>query len=342
MIMGFRFLAIALPALILACARGEDAAGFHIVENAGAIEVRGEALDFTVRKKGYVTGIAEGSFLDKKSGFHDPGFGLDIVDFLLEPGSDEAYRAQLPAELRYDFGDAFHGQRPKRIIEGPQICTQAKELAPRVITGPDFIAITQGWTFTKAAPGKRAGSTWEQTLIFPRGRRYVIAADKMTVLNDSPALAFRLDLPGHIRHRGGDTFSEIYLSYFGKIPASEFSADFAPDAKFNYRRDTGAVPGRMIRAYHLRDAKTGADGPWLAGMTLDPAAVSEAWCHERGYVCFIEEIGGHAVKAGDSFGAAYIIGYFDSPDEMNAIYDQFKGHRGLSVSAEKWEFADPR
>ena len=33
-------------------------------------------------------------------------------------------------------------------------------------------------------------------------------------------------------------------------------------------------------------------------MTLNPADVMEAWCHERGYVCLIEEIGGRPIKAG--------------------------------------------
>ena len=68
----------------------------------------------------------------------------------------------------------------------------------------------------------------------------------------------------------------------------------------------------MIRAYHTRDPKTGADGPWLAGMTLNPADTSEAWCHQRtGDVCFIHEVGERPVKAGESFGAAYIVGWFD-------------------------------
>jgi hypothetical protein len=40
--------------------------------------------------------------------------------------------------------------------------------------------------------------------------------------------------------------------------------------------------------------------------------VYEAWCHQRGYVSFIEEIGGKPIKAGESFGAAFIVGYFDS------------------------------
>jgi hypothetical protein len=72
------------------------------------------------------------------------------------------------------------------------------------------------------------------------------------------------------------------------------------------------VPKRVIRGYHLRDPKTGKEGPWLFGMTLDPAAVYEAWCHQRGYVCMIEEIGGRPVKPGEVFGAAFVVGYFDS------------------------------
>ena len=41
-----------------------------------------------------------------------------------------------------------------------------------------------------------------------------------------------------------------------------FKRDFAPDARFNYRRDRvklrrTALPKRFIRAYRLRDPKTG-------------------------------------------------------------------------------------
>ncbi len=332
LVLGFALCAVSLRA-------ADSVPGFRVENGEEMIRVTGDALDFSIQKKGYVSGVAAGSLIDKKTGFHDPGFGLDIVDWLIEPGSDADYREQLPLEMRYDVGNLFHGQRAKRIVEGPQICTQAKELSPTVIEGPDFVAVKQSWTYTIAAPGKQAGSVWEQTLIFPRGRRYFIAADKMTVANDSESLAFRLDLPGHIRHHDGDTFSEIYLSYAGRIPASEFRKDFAPDEKFNYRRDAGRVPARMIRAYHLRDPKTGADGPWLAGMTLNSGDVSEAWCHQRGYVCFIEEIGERPIKAGQSFGAAYVIGYFDSIEEMMAVYDQYKGHSGLEVNEHGWSFS---
>jgi hypothetical protein len=72
-------------------------------------------------------------------------------------------------------------------------------------------------------------------------------------------------------------------------------------------------------------------------MTLDPAIVSEAWCHQRGYVCMIEEFGGRPVRAGESFSAAFLVGFFDSIEEMNRIYDQHAGHTGLEVSAEGWK-----
>ena len=160
--------------------------------------------------------------------------------------------------------------------------------------------------------------------MFPAGERFFISSDRIDSVNDSDALFLRLDMPGHIKHTKGDTFSEVYLSYLGDkpIPASEFDTDFAPDEKFNYTRDDENLPDRFIRAYHLRDPKTGKAGPWLAGMTLNADIVSEAWCHQRGYVCLIEEFGGRPIKAGESFGAAFIVGFFDSIADMHDAYDR--------------------
>jgi len=329
-------LAPLLVALAWAVAASAGDSGFQIEKADDRVKVTGEALDFAVKTKGYCTGIAAGSLVDKKTGFHDQGFGLDIVDWLMEPGSDEAYRDQLPGDLAYVFNNPWHGKRPKRSIEGPQICTKAGAMDPVLIPGADFLAVKQTWQYTLAAPQKTAGSVWSQTIVFPRGKRYFLSADKMAVKNSSDALFFRLDMPGHIKHQHGDTFSEVYLSYHGTIPPSEFAENFAPDEKFNYRRDTNGVPQRFIRAYHLRDPKTGQDGPWLAGMTLNPNDVSEAWCHQRNYVCLIEEIGERPIQAGQSFGAAYVVGYFDSIDEMNAVYDQYRGHSGLVADEHGW------
>jgi hypothetical protein len=93
----------------------------------------------------------------------------------------------------------------------------------------------------------------------------------------------------------------------------------------------------MIRAYRLRDPESRKDGPWLAGMTLDPAVVSEAWCHQRGYVCLIEEVGGRPVKAGDSISAAFIVGFFDSIEEMEEVYDRHAGSDALQATAAGWK-----
>lgn len=330
-------LAAALHAPFQIPARAAESVSISISQNDEEIRIATGQLEAAVRKKGYVTGIKGGSFLDKASDFRDLGYGLDIVDWIMEPGSDEAYRAQLKGDLPYEFNNAYHGKTPKRSIEGPQICTQAKQLSPRVISGTDFVAVKTDFNYYLAAPGKQTGSKWEQTIVIPANARYFLSSDKITAKNSSEAMFLRLDMPGHIKHTKADSFSEVYLSYAGKIPSSEFLANFAPDEKFLYRRDANKIPKRFIRAYHLRDPKTGADGPWLAGMTLNPAIVCEAWCHQRGYVCMIEEFGGNPVKAGETFSAAFIVGYFDSVAEMEQVYDRYAGNDSLEADAKGWK-----
>jgi hypothetical protein len=326
-----------LVALLGAVPAAEQPPRFKVTEDGNRIRVTGGLIEASVKKKGYVSGVEAGSLLDSKTGARDLGFGLDIVDWIMEPGSDEAYRDKLAGDLPYVFNNLYHGKVAKRSIEGPQICTQAKELKPTVITGTDFVAVKQEYAYTLAAPGKKTGSKWEQTVVFPHGKRYFVSADKITAKNASEAMFLRTDLPGHIKHKSGDTFSEVYLSYHGKVASKEFEKDFAPDERFRYSRDDTKVPKRLIRAYHIRDPKTGKEGPWLAGMTLDPAVVYEAWCHQRGYVCMIQEIGGRPVRAGETFGAAYIIGYFDSIEEMEKVYDEFAGCQGLEASEKGWK-----
>jgi hypothetical protein len=340
--MVFRVSYVAFSVLAIASfvAGRSRAAEYDVSEDDEQIQIVTPQLEAAIRKQGYVTGVAAGSFLDKQTGFRDAGFGLDIVDWIMEPGSDQAYRDELDKELIYEFGNRVHGKTAKRSIEGPQICTRARELSPTVVLGKNFVALKQSFRYRTAAPGKNTGSQWTQTILFPEGERYFISSDRIDAVNSSPAMFLRCDMPGHIKHQASDTFSEIYLSYHGRIPASEFNSDFAPDEKFEYRRDDDQVPRRMIRAYHLRDPKSGNDGPWLAGMTLDPADVSEAWCHQRGYVCLIEEIGGRPIESGESFSAAFVIGFFDSIEEMEQVYDRYAGHSGLEVSADGWKLTN--
>lgn len=329
---------VGLSAMCLILMAANVQAEIKVTETEDEIRIETDALEAAIRKRGYVTGVYRQTFLDKQTGARDLGYGLDIADWIMEPGSDEAYRDKLEHELIYRFGNPYHGNTPKRTIEGPQICTQAGELKPEVLRGPDFVAIKQTFKYRTAAPGKKTGSLWTQWLVFPENTRYFLSMQRIDAVNSSDAMFLRVDMPGHIQHKQGDSFSEIYLSYLGKIPSSEFVKDFAPDQKFTYVREK-APPERFIRAYHIRDPQTGRDGPWLAGMTLDPDVVSEAWCHQRGYVCLIEEFGGRPIKAGEAFSAAFVVGYFDDIDEMQQVYDQYKGARRLTVDAGGWKLS---
>ena len=316
-----------LTTLLLSSDLAAESSQIKVTEDDQQIRIETDAIQAAIRKKGYVSGIAAGSFIDKKTGAHDLGFGLHIMDFLLAPGWREDGYGREPK---------VHGNLPKHYVEGPQICTQAKELHPEIIRGENFVAVRMKFTYTQPGAGYKAGSTWEQTLVFQPGVRYVISAERITSANDVDDLFYRLDMPGHIKHHGVDDFVQAYLSYRKElIPASAFDEKFGPDEKFLYWRKDDQIPQRMIRAYQVK--LDGKPGPWLAGMTLDPAEVAEAWCHERGYVCFIEELHRRHVKAGESFGAAYIIGWFDDVPEMERTYDQHKGATRIDLTAGRFE-----
>jgi len=301
--------------------RAADPADVRVTQTDDYVQIDTDALQARINKRGYVSGVAAGTLLDKKTGTRDAGFGLHVMDFLMAPGwTDDGY----PRDAK------LHGDLPKHYVEGPQICTQAKQVTPEITEGKGFVAVRLNYRFTKPAAGLKAGSLWEQTLVFQPGLRYFLGGERITSVNDVDDLFYRIDMPGHIRHKGDDTFAQVYLSYRDKpIPASEFADDFAPDAKFLYRRDDDKVPPYMIRAY--QDKVDGKPGPWLGGLTFDPAEVAEAWCHERGYVCFIQEMHRRKVKAGETFGAAYAVGYFDDVAAMKKVCDQYKNARTLVV-----------
>jgi hypothetical protein len=312
---------------VMAHARAADKSPLKAEQTDDFVQIDTDTLEAKIKKKEYVSGVAKGTFLDRKTGARDLGFGLHIMDFLMAPGwRDDGY----PREPK------IHGDLPKHYVEGPQICTKAKELKPEVIEGKDFIAVRQSFKFMEPGKGYKAGSTWEQTLVFLPGVRYFLGSERITSVNDVDDLFYRIDMPGHIRHNGGDTFEQVYLSYLDKpfIPSTSFKEDFGPDAKYLYQRKPDSIPKRMIRAYQVRI--DGKPGPWLAGMTLDPAEVSEAWCHQRGYVSFIEELHRRKVKTGESFGAAYVVGWFDNIEEMEKVYDQFKGKKSIVIRDGKY------
>lgn len=298
-----------------------------INETDDAIHIETDAIKASITKKGYVSGIARGTFLDKKTGAIDIGFGTHIMDFLMAPDwRDDGY-------LR---DKKFHGDLPKHYVEGPQICTKARELKPEIIRGDGFVAVKLRYQFHKPGKGYKAGSIWEQILVFQPGVRYVISSEQITSVNNVKDLFYRIDMPGHLRHKQGDNFTQVYLSYRGKpIPSSAFKDNFAPDDKFLYQRKKGKVPERLIRAYQVK--LNDKPGPWMTGMTLDPADVSEAWCHQRGYICFIQELHRRNVKKGESFGSAYIVGWFDDIKAMNRVYDHYKGATKITIEQKQFK-----
>jgi hypothetical protein len=284
-----------------------------------------------IATEGYVSGIMAGSFVDKATGARELGYGLDIVDFLLEPAPADA---PIP-KGQYEFGadNRIHGNIAKRYVEGPQICTQARRLPIEMARGQGFTAVRQRYRWNVAyPPHEHAGSLWEQTLIFPQDERFFLSADRITTVSESPELFVRVDLPGHIKHQDGKPFRQIYLSYQDPLflPSRNFTTDFAPDERYLYRRRDGHLPERFIRAYQVT-LEDGRDGPWLAGMTLNPGDVYQAWCHQRGYVCLIEELGGRPTRPGDTFGACYLLGWFQDIEAMHRAYDRFRGASGIAL-----------
>lgn len=138
-----------------------------------------DLLSAEVHTEGYVSGVKSQTLLDKTTGARDLGSGLDIVDFLLEPLPDEPGFATHP----YHYGDATHGDLVKRYVELPQICTAAKKLEFEVKEGDGWVAIRQWFRYRDATYGRKAGSLWEQTILFRDGLRYFLSADKITSVN---------------------------------------------------------------------------------------------------------------------------------------------------------------
>src|SRR5690349_8195736 len=111
--------ALALSVLWAVTVSAREEPRLRVTQTDGYAQVETDALRARVNKKGYVSGTAAGSFLDKKTGARDVGFGLHIMDFLMAPGwRDDDYSRDR----------TVHGDLPKHYVEGPQICTQAKEL----------------------------------------------------------------------------------------------------------------------------------------------------------------------------------------------------------------------
>lgn len=345
------FCLLAWSAIGFATARADEppAPYARATEDERCIKIETDKLEAVIPKnnpKHWMTGVEKGSFLDKQTGFREAGDGLLVIDWIMEPGPDDEWQAQGTKTEKYVYNNDNHGVRPKRIIEGPQLCPHMKPVQPEIIRGDDFVAVKTTYRYEVAAPGHKPGSQWTQLLVFPAGVRYFFSMDQIDSVNESETMFLRNDMPGCVRHQRGETFSEIYLSYLGgpqgmRIEPSEFFEVFSPDVKFSYRRGEDPMPEHFIRGYKLRDPETGKEGPWLAGIALQPSEVYEAWCNQRpGIIIFILETHGRPTKPGDTFSAAYLVGYFDDIEQMHALDKKYQGHTGLSADKSGWRLVE--
>src|SRR5258708_34763811 len=72
----------------------------RVIEDDRAITIETDKLEAVIPRKNpkqWMTGVEKGSFLDKTTGFREIGDGLMVVDWLMEPGSDEAWSDKLIA-----------------------------------------------------------------------------------------------------------------------------------------------------------------------------------------------------------------------------------------------------
>src|SRR5204862_400977 len=76
-------------------------------EDDRAIKVETDKLEAVIPKKKpkqWMTGIEKGSFLDKGTGHREIGDGLMVIDWLMEPGSDDGWADKVKAPDGHGVG----------------------------------------------------------------------------------------------------------------------------------------------------------------------------------------------------------------------------------------------
>ena len=104
----------------------------RVTETDEYVQIDTDALQAQIRKKGYVSGIAAGHLLDRKTGALDAGFGLHIMDFLMAPG----WKTKVCCQSDPTFSPAAACVKRKRRV-------RATKSLPRVISGLSLRAWVQ-------------------------------------------------------------------------------------------------------------------------------------------------------------------------------------------------------
>jgi len=253
---------------------------------------------------------------------------LNVTDYPCVP--------PVPGDTKSQGDPLIYGSRKLLVgVEGPQLCCAGGARIEFDVARERTFAVVHE-TFTFRRPDGEPGSRWDEWLLFPSGKRYFFAFNKLTSARKYTGLTLGGDWPGHVKAENIPRLEKVYLSYHGEIPVSEFDQTFPPDTRFFYQRTSPNIPERMIRAYRIRVQDK--PGPWLGCLTLDPSMMWQGWCHRREWVCFIGLLGGVDVEPGESFTNVNLIGFFDSIDEMNDVYDRYKCSTNAVTAADLFRF----
>ena len=163
---------LALAVFVSLCPSPARAADPNVRITKDAIEIETDALVARIQTKGYVSGIAAGGLLDKKTEARDLGFGLHIMDFLMAPGwrddgySRDAEAARQPAQaLRRRAANLHAGQGAASPRSSAARASSPSRCASR---SPSRARATR-----RARRGSRRSSS-------SRGVRYFLSAETIT------------------------------------------------------------------------------------------------------------------------------------------------------------------
>ena len=185
-----------------------------------------------------------------------------------------------------------------------------------------------------------------------------------TVLGDLGADVIKVERPdGGDPARGAPPFlADGYSSYFFSINRSKRSItldlthprgkelllelvsqsdvlieNFLPGTMARFGLDYPVIQDCNPALIYAAISGFGQTGPYAQRPALDIVVQAMG-----GIVSITGELGGRPIKTGEKFGAAYVVGYFDSVDEMNDVYDGLRGSNGIVVSGDEedanWEW----
>ena len=158
-------------------------------------------LEAAVRKRGYVTGVAAQSFLDKRTGFRDPvldstsstgSWSLGVTS-LIATGSTRNWCTTSTTRFTAKPPSGRSKGHRSALRPGSSIPTSSRKRLRRRDSG---VSVSHGRTGPQGrlavGPGDRLSAREE---VF-------VSSDRITSVNDSAAMFLRIDMPGHMKQTG--------------------------------------------------------------------------------------------------------------------------------------------